>query len=316
MKRRHFLGASLALPAAARSFCARAEGIKRVGFLVTGDPEPTWSLFRKGMVEAGYVEGRTVVYEYRPVDVPGPRLDAAAVELARRKVHVLVAILTPAVAAARHASSTLPIAWLGADPLAAGIGNLARPEGNVTGVYSPSSTLAGKALQLFHQIRPETRLFGLLLNPADPFHVPLQRDVETVARAEKIDLVVEMPKSPADIGPRLDALIKRGVAGVMIQPSLGLDIAAGLALEKRVPAISFRREFAEHGGLMSYASDYADLNRILARQVDKLLRGIAPGNIPVQQSTRFEMVVNRRTATALGIALPATFLAQTDEVIE
>jgi putative ABC transport system substrate-binding protein len=311
MKRRYFLGAALALPVA-----ARAEGMKRVGFLVTGDPEPTWSQFRKSMVEAGYVEGRSVAYDYRSIAVPGPKLDEAAVELAHRKVDVIVAILTPAVAAARRATSTLPIAWLGADPQAGGIGNLARLEGNVTGVYSPSSTLAGKALQLFHEIRPETKLFGLLLNPGDPFHVPLQRDVESAAQAEKIDLVVELPKSRADIGASLDALIKRGVAGVMVQPSLGLDIAAGLALEKRVPAISFRREFVEHGGLMSYSSDYADLTRILARQVDKLLKGIAPGNIPVQQPTRFEMIVNRKTAAALGIALLPTFLARTDEVIE
>jgi putative ABC transport system substrate-binding protein len=311
MKRRHVLGAALALPAA-----AWAQTMKRVGFLVTGDPEPTWSLFRKGMVEAGYVEGRTVAYEYRSIDAPGPRLDAAAAELAGLKVDVIVAILTPAVAAARRATSTLPIAWLGADAQVTGIGDLSRPDGNVTGVLSPSSTLAGKALQLFHEIRPDTKLFGLLLNPGDPFHVPLQRDVETVAQAEKIDLAIELPKSRADIGASFDILLERGVAGVMVQPSLGLDIAAGLALEKRIPAISFRREFVEAGGLMSYAADYADLTRILSRQVDKLLKGAPIGTIPVQQASRFEMLVNRKTAAALGIALPPTFLARADEVIE
>ena len=311
MRRRHLLALAGALP-----LSARAQGMKRVGFLVTGDPEPTWFLFRKGMVEAGYVEGRTVTYEYRPVATPGPRLDAAAAELARLKVDVIVTILTPAIAAMRRATSSVPIAWMGADPETTGIRNLSRPEGNVTGVYSPSSTLAGKALQLFHEMRPETRLFGLLLNPGDPFHVPLQRDIETVARAEKIDLVIELPKSRDDIGASFDALIKRGVAGVLVQPSLGLEIAARLALEKRVPAISFRREFVEAGGLMSYATDYADLTRILGRQVDQLLKGVSPSDIPVQQSTRFEMIVNRKTAAALGIALPPTFLARTDEVIE
>lgn len=315
MKRRHFLGATLALPAAA-PFSAWAQGVKRVGFLVTGDPEPTWSLFRKGMVEVGYVEGRSVAYDYRSIAALGPKLDEAAAELAHLKVDVIVAILTPAVAAARRATSTLPIAWLGADLQVTGIGSLSRPEGNGTGVLSPSSTLAGKGLQLFREIRPETRLFGLLLNPGDPFHVPLRRDVETVAQAEEIDLAVELPKSRDGIGAGLDALIRRGVAGVMVQPSVGLDIAARLALAKRIPAISFRREFVEQGGLMSYSSDYADLNRILARRVDKLLKGVPPGNIPVQQSTRFEMIVNRKTAAALGITLPATFLVRTDEVIE
>jgi len=315
MKRRHFLSAALALPAAAPS-SVRAEGMKRVGFLVTGDPEPTWSLFRKSMVEVGYVEGRTVSYDYRSIDAPGPRLDGAAAELARLHADVIVTILTPSIAAARRATSTIPIAWLGADPQVTGIINLSRPEGNVTGVYSPSSTLAGKALQLFHELRSETRLFGLLLNPGDPFHVPLQRDVETVAQAEKIDLAIELPKSRADLGAGFDALIKRGVAGILIQPSLGLEIAARLALEKRVPAISFRREFAQAGGLMSYNADYADLTRILARQVDKLLKGIPISNIPVQQASRFEMIVNRKTAAALGIALPPAFLARADEVIE
>jgi putative ABC transport system substrate-binding protein len=311
VRRRRLLALAGALP-----LSAHAEGMKRVGFLVTGDPEPTWSLFRKGMVEAGHVEGRNVTYDYRSVDAPGPRLDAAAAELARLEVDVIVSILTPAIAAARHATSTIPIAWLGADLQVTGISNLSQPEGNVTGVYSPSSTLAGKALQLFHEIRPETRLFGLLLNPGDPFHVPLQRDVETVAQAERIDLVIEQPKSRADIGSSLDALIKRGVAGILVQPSLGLEFVAHLALEKRVPAISFRREFAEAGGLMSYATNYADLTRVLARQVDKLLKGTPPGDIPVQQSSRFEMIVNRKTAAALGITLSPTFLARADEVIE
>ncbi len=304
------------MPLSVRALSAHAQGMKRVGFLVTGDPEPTWSLFRKGMVEAGYIEGRTVGYEYRPVDTPGPRLDSAAAELARLKVDVIVAILTPTIAAARRATSTIPIAWMGADPQVAGISNLSRPEGNITGVYSPSSTLAGKALQLFHEIRPETRLFGLLLNPGDPFHVPLGRDVEAAAQAEKIDLAIELPKSRADVGASLDALVKRGVAGILVQPSLGIEIAARLALEKRIPAISFRREFVEAGGLMSYAADYADLTRILARQVDQLLKGVPIANIPVQQASRFEMIVNRKTAAALGIALTPTFLARTDEVIE
>src|SRR5262245_24581676 len=122
MKRRHLLGAALALPAAA-PLSAWAEGMKRVGFLVTGDPEPTCSLFRKGMAEAGYVEGRTLTYAYRPIDTPGPRLDGAAAELARLNVDVIVTILTPSIAAARRATSTIPIAWLGADPQVTGITN-------------------------------------------------------------------------------------------------------------------------------------------------------------------------------------------------
>jgi putative ABC transport system substrate-binding protein len=311
VKRRHILTLAGALPLA-----ARAQEPKRVGFLIQGDAEPTWSLYRKAMADLGYKDGGNLKYEYRAVEAAGPKLDEMAAELVRLKVDVIVAILTPTVVAARHATSTIPIVWMGADLQASGIANLSRPEGNVTGALSPSATLAGKALQLFHEIKPDAKLFGLLLNNADPFHIPLQRDVEIVAKAEKIELIVELPKSHTEIGNVMDALIKRGVGGAMIQPSLGLAVAAREALARKLPAISFRREFAEEGGLLSYATDYADLTRVLARQTDKLLKGVPPGDIPVQQSTRFEMVVNRKTASALGLALSPTFLARADEVIE
>jgi putative ABC transport system substrate-binding protein len=311
VKRRHLLTLAGALPLA-----ARAQEPKRVGFLIQGDAEPTWSLYRKAMADLGYKDGGNLKYEYRAAEAAGHKLDEMAAELVHLKVDVIVAILTPTVVAVRHATSTIPIVWMGADLQAAAITSLSRPEGNVTGVFSPSAALAGKALQLFHEIKPDTNSFGLLLNNADPFHVPLQRDVEVVAKAEKIELIVELPKSHTEIGNAMDALIKRGADGVMIQPSLGLAVAAREALARKLPAISFRREFAEEGGLLSYATDYADLTRVLARQTDKLLNGVPPGNIPVQQSTRFEMVVNRKTASALGLALSPTFLARADEVIE
>jgi putative tryptophan/tyrosine transport system substrate-binding protein len=311
MRRRQLLALAGAYP-----FTAAAQSPKRVGFLITGDAEPTWSLFRKAMADLGYKDGGGLKYEFRNAESAGSKLDEMAADLVRLKVDVIVTVLTPAVAAARRATKTIPIAWMGADTEAGGITDLSRPGGNVTGVFSPSSTLAGKALQLFHEMKPQTKLFGLLLNSADPFHVPLQRDIETVATVEKIELLVELPKSRADIAPTMDGLIKRGVDGVMIQPSLGLDVAAADALARKLPAISFRREFAVAGGLLSYATDYADLTRVLAQQTDKLLKGVPPGNIPVQQPTRFEMVVNRKTAAAVGISLSPTFLARADEVIE
>ena len=144
----------------------------------------------------------------------------------------------------------------------------------------------------------------------------LQRDIEAAARAETIELIVALPEPGVAVAPALDGLIARGVAGVMIQPSLGLDVIARLALQRRLPAISFRREFAEHGGLMAYAADYAELTRVLAGQVGQLLKGTPVASIPVQQATRFELVVNRKTAATLGIALSPTFLARADEVLE
>ncbi len=288
----------------------------RVGFLVTGDPEPSWTLFRKAMATLGYVEGRGVTFEYRIADAASGRLDALAAELVRLKVDVLVAVLSPAIAAAKRATSTIPIVFFGAAPDTGMVNNVARPDGNITGVFSPSSTLAGKAVQLFHEIKPATRSLGVLLNALDPFHVPLLKEVETVTRAEKIEAVPIAIKSHDELARAFDTMARRGLDGVLIQPSLGLDETAALALKYRLPAISFRREFVEAGGLLSYGAHQADMARILAEDVDKLLKGAALASIPVQQSVKVELVVSQKTAKALGIPLSPLFLARVDEVIE
>ncbi len=311
MRRRHLL----TLAGATAAFPARAQKVPRVGFLIAGDPEPLWTLFRKAMTDLGYVEGRTVQYEFRS-SVAGGRLDELAAALVGLEVDVIVACLTPAVVAAKKATSKIPIVFNGGAPTTGLVSNVARPEGNLTGVFSAGPSLAGKAVQLFGEIRPITKGFGALLNKQDPFHVPLLREIETAARAGKIDLVPEMVESRDGLEPAMEAMARRGVDGVLIQPTLGLAEAAQLALKYRLPAISFWREFVEVGGLMSYSSNQAELNRVLAGQVDKVLKGVAPANIPVQQATRFELVVNQKTAKALGFIFPPLFLARADEVIE
>jgi putative ABC transport system substrate-binding protein len=312
MRRRHLL----ALAGAMAAFPARAQKVPRVGFLIAGDPEPVWTLFRKAMTDLGYVEGRTVKYEYRSSGADGGRLDELAASLVGLEVDVIVACLTPAVVAAKKATSKIPIVFNGGAPDTGLVTNLARPEGNLTGVFSPGPSLAGKAVQLFGEIRPITNGFGVLLNKRDPFHVPLLREIETVARAGKIDLVPALLEPRDELAQAMEAMARRGVDGILIQPTLGLVEAARLALNHRLPAISFRREFVEAGGLMSYSADQAELNRALASQVDKMLKGVSPANIPVQQATRFELVVNQKTAKALGLALSPQFLARADEVIE
>ncbi|MBS0518539.1 MAG: ABC transporter substrate-binding protein [Proteobacteria bacterium] len=311
MKRR----ALLALASSAAALPARAAAMPRVGFLVTGDPEPVWSFFRTALAGLGYVEGRTIAIEYRAATAAGSRLDSLAADLVRLKVDVLVAILAPALAAAKRATSRIPIVFYGAVPETGMVTNLARPEGNITGIFSQSSALAGKAVQLFHEIKPSTRLFGILLNALDPFHVPLRQEVENVTRAERIEAVPVPVGGPEDVAPALETMARRGLDGVLIQPSLGIAAAAAAALKARLPAISFRREFVEAGGLLSYGANQAAMARALAADVDRLIKGVPLANIPVQQATQFELVVNQTTAKALGIALSPLFLARADEVI-
>lgn len=318
MRRRTF---SMALAGAATGGAvlpARAQksAPPRVGFLIAGDPEPGWTLFRTAMTGLGYVEGRTVTYEYRAADAASGRLDEFAAALVGLRVDVIVAVLTPAIAAAKKATSTIPIIFSGGAVETGLVKNVARPEGNVTGVFSPGPALAGKAVQLFHEVSPATKAFGVLLNAADPFHVPLLREIETVARAEKLDIVPVLIKSKAELSLAFEATARQGLKGVLVQPTLGLGAAAALALKHRLPAISFRREFAEAGGLMSYGADQAALNRMAADYVDKILKGARPAGLPVQQATRFELVVNQKTARALGLVFTPLFLARVDEVIE
>ncbi len=313
--RRRDLFAAASVAAVLPRLALAQKAVPRVGFLVAGDPEPAWSLFRKAMAELGHVEGRTIAYEYRVSDTDAARLDRHAAELVRLKVDVLVPILSPAIVAARKATSTIPIVFFGAAPDIGGVSNVARPEANLTGVFSPSSTLAGKGVQLFREIK-ETRVFGAIVNAQDPFHVPLLRDIQTAATAEKLELVAALVNARDALAAAFRSMADKGVAGVIVQPSLGLEECAAIALKLRLPAISFRREFADAGGLYSYGANPAEIQRLVAASVDKVLKGAKPSNLPVQQAIRMELIVNQKTARALGLILPPMFLAQADEVIE
>ena len=314
MKRRDVLGAlaasvTLAGPAA-------AQRLPRVGVLVSGDPEPTWTLFRNAMADLGLVAGKTVIYEYRAADSASGKLGSYARELVALKVDVIVAVLSPATAAARAATSTIPIVFNGGATATGVVTNVARPEGNITGAFGPSSTLAGKGVQQLHGIVPGMKAVGLLLNANDPFHVPLLRDVEPVVHAEKLDMVVLPVRSGDEVAAAFDTMAARGVGGALVQPSLGLQGIADRALRLKLPSFSFRREYAESGGLFSYGADQAEINRDVASQVARLLKGATPAELPVQQATKVELVVNQKTARAIGLALPPLFMASANEVLE
>lgn len=304
----------LALTGAVTVLPAHAQKVPRIGILFAADPEPSMTFLRRSMTALGHVEGRTVAYDIRIVGADG-NLDALARALVDSKPDIIVPVLSPAVAAVRPLTSTIPIVFSGGAPNIGLANNLARPEGNMTGVYSPSPGFAGKGLQLFREFRPSIKRVGLLLNVSDPFHVPLRRDVETVARAESLETMVVL-KSREELPQAIEAMVQRGVDAALVQPSLGLQRAAELSVKSRLPAYSFRREFVESGGLLSYGGDQAELYRLVAGQLDRILKGAKPVDLPIEQSTKVELVVNRRTARALGIDFPPMFLARVDEVIE
>jgi putative ABC transport system substrate-binding protein len=312
VKRRHLL---LAAAAAAGAGPALAQKVPRIGILFAADPEPAMTLLRREMTALGYVEGRSVVYDVQAAGSGGD-LATLARALVDSKVDVIVPVLSPAIAAVRPLTSTIPIVFSGAAPNIGMVSNIARPEGNMTGVFAPSPGLAGKGLQLFREFRPSMKRVGLLLNVSDPFNVPLRQDVEAVARAEKIETVAAEIKSRAELPQAIEAMARQDVDAALVQPSLGLRAAAELSLQHRLPAYSFRREFVEAGGLLSYGADQTELYRLVAQHLDRILKGAKPVDLPVVQSAKVELVVNRKTARTLGIEFPAMFLARVDEVIE
>lgn len=310
MRRRHLL----ALAGALSSPPARAQPLPKVGILAAGDPQPGLTLFRKAMAELGYHEGRTVIYEIRS-GADSDELDGQVDRLLVDGVQVIVTMLTPAMTAAARKTKTVPIVFDSAAPETVKVNNVARPGGNLTGVFNPSALVAGKCLQLFREAKPGARAFGVLLNKRDPFHVPMRREVEAAAQAVQVGCkVVEVP-TPEGLPQVFAEVAKLGLDGVVVQPSLGLEAAAKLALALRVPTMSLRRSFVEAGGLMSYGANQVDTCRIMASQVDQILKGAAVSDVPVQQAALFELVVNHHTAKALDFRFPPLFLARVDEVI-
>lgn len=316
MNRRRFLSLTAGAGSGAVLLPARAQNEPRVGFLIAGDRKPLWTLFRKSMADLGYVEGRTIKYEYRVADAGRGELPVMAAELVTLNVDVIVAVLTPAINAARAATTKIPIVFYGGAVATGTVTNIARPEGNFTGVAGATAVLAGKSVQLFHEIKPTTKTLGLLLNEPDPFRVPLQREVETAGKVQQIEIVPMMLKGRDELPAAYEEIVRRRVDGVLVQPSLPLEMAATLAVKNRLAAMSYFREFALAGGLISLGADEVDICRIVAGYVDRVLKGSRTTDLPVQQVTKFELVVNQKTARSLGLTLSPMFLTRADEVIE
>jgi ABC-type uncharacterized transport system substrate-binding protein len=329
MRRREFitlLGATAAWPLAASA--QQLGKVHRIGCLMfasAGDSAYARLIeaFRRGMRDLGYIEGRNLAIEYRYAGDNHERLAALAAELVRMEVDVIVSHGTPGTLAAKRATATIPIVTTSAgDPVGSGlVASLAQPGGNVTGLSLMMADLGGKRLQLLTEFVPGLARAAILWNALNPFNALLLRQTEDAAATLGIELQSIAVRGADDFDRAFASAAAGQRAGALIVVEDGLtlarraqivDFVAGL----RLPAIYGLKEFVEAGGLVSYGAHLADLYRRAASHVDKILKGAKPADLPVEQPTRFELLVNVRTAKALGLELSPMLLARADEVIE
>jgi putative ABC transport system substrate-binding protein len=314
----------LALLGGAAAFCPLASAAQQrkmptIGVLVVGAPssDKFWRLFQDGMRNLGYVEGQTVRYEFRSDQGQVSRLPELAAELVHLKVDVIVAWFTPAAMAAKQATREIPVVALAGDPVANGlVESLARPGGNITGTSGMAADLGAKCVQLIRDMLPSARRVAPLVNVPDPFWKPFLEKIRLAGDATATTIEPIMIGGPEELDAAFLAMEKKRPDAVIVQPSLPIKRIAELALKYRMPAASPFRSFVEEGGLLGYWFAEADLYRRMAVAVDKILKGAKPADLPVEQPTRFELVINMKTANALDLTIPPAFLARADEVIE
>jgi len=288
--------------------------------LAVGSPgvQDFWRLFREGMQELGYTEGQSIHYEFRLDEGPVSRLPELAVELVRLNVDVIVTWFTPAAQAAKRATSEIPIVMaLVGNPVETGlVASLARPGGNITGMAGVAAELAGKSVELVRDMLPAAHRVAALANAPDPFSKPFVEHIQLGGAATGTTIDVKMLHGVAEVEEVFVAMEKDRPDAVIVQPSLPTRRVAELAISHRIPSVSVIRGFAKDGGLTAYQSTEVDLYRQSAGYVDKILKGTKPADLPIQQPTKFELIINMKTANAIGLAVPSAFLARADEVIE
>ncbi len=300
--------------------------VARIGFLAGGSAASYANLieaFRQGLREAGYVEDQSIVIEYRWAEGTYDRLPALAADLVRLKVDVIVtAIGTPPALAAKNMTRTIPIVFTAVgDPVAQGfIASLARPGGNVTGVASMNPELMGKRLELLKETFPKVSRMGILWNPGNAVHALFWKEAEAPARSLGVHLQSLEARDPTDFD-RAFAATTRERAGVLIVLPDAMFVSqrvrlATLALKNRLPTMFATREYVEAGGLMAYGLNNPDVFRRAATYVDRILKGAKPADLPVEQPMRFDLVINLKTAKALGLTIPQFILLQATEVIQ
>jgi putative ABC transport system substrate-binding protein len=311
------LAGALAAPLVAEA--QQAGKVARIGVLAVSAAafSPRIEAFRKGLREHGYVEGKNIVFEYRYAEGKLDRLLDLATELVALKVDVIVTASLPVVRAAQKATSTIPIVFAAVgDPVATGlVKSLARPGQNITGLSILGPELDGKRLELLKEAVPKTSRVAILFGPESP-----RKELEIAAQALGIQLISLPVRELGDFEPAFETARKENVHALLTSPSPLLNTVreriVELAAKNRLPAMYAGPEFVEAGGLMSYAPSYTDLFRRAATYVDKILKGAKPGDLPVEQPTKFELVINLKTARALGLTIPPSVLARADQVIE
>lgn len=274
--------------------------------------------FREGLRELGYVEGQNIAIEYRYAEGQADRLSALAAELVRLKVDIIVAAFTPAVRAAKDATRTIPIVMAPAgEPVGTGlVTSLAHPGGNVTGISGTSAELAGKRLELLREVVPRATRIGILIHRTDPFTRPLLEQSQAAAKSLGLDLRPVVMDNPKELATAFSGILKAHVGALVVQTILTSAQLAKLAISHHLPTISDGRVFVESGGLMTYSANWPILFRRSAIYVDKILKGVKPADLPVEQPTKFELVINLKTAKALGVTMPPSLLLRADQVIE
>jgi putative ABC transport system substrate-binding protein len=325
VRRRDFitlLGGAAAWPTVARA----QAGMPTIGYLGDTTPETYADFlvgFRRGLREAGYVDGQNVTIEYRWANGQYDRLPALADDLVRRKVAVIATGNSTAPAlAAKAATTTIPIVfYIGADPIKVGlVASLNRPGGNVTGVTSNSNTLVPKRLELLGELVPTAEAIALLVNPSNPNAESDARDAQASARALNRSLQILSAGSVSEIDTAFATLVQRRIGALIPAPDAFFtsrrEQIVTLARYHRIPAIFYNGQFTGVGGLMSYGARRADLNRQAGVYVGRILKGEKPANLPAVLPTNFELVVNLKTAKAIGLTVPLTLLYAADEVIE
>lgn len=328
MRRREFIAlgvSAMVLPMVTRAQ-QQAGKTYRIGYLSQGSATGAPGLleaFRQGLHELGWIEGQNIVIEYRFAEGQADRLPRFADELVGLKVDLIAATTTPASLAAKDATKTIPIVGISFDnPLLHGlVASLANPGGNVTGLsYSVGPEIFGKDLELLRELLPDLRRVAVLSNSTGPNHAPMIDNIKAAASSLGVQLLILDARKPDEFDAAFQAMVRERVAGLFVfgDPMFSVHRTrlADLAVKHRLPTMYTNRPHIEAGGLMCYGPNFADVWRRAATYVDKVLKGSRPADLPVEQPTKFELVINLKTAKALGITVPPTLLARADEVIE
>jgi putative ABC transport system substrate-binding protein len=325
LHRRRFIALLGAAITAARTLRAQQKAMPVIGLLGTASPGSAAAFLaalRQGLSETGYAEGQNVAIEYRWAEGQSDRLPALAADLVARKVDVIAAQGgTPAALAAKRATSTIPIVFTSGDPVGFGlVASLARPGGNLTGVSFLSVELMPKRLELLSELVPQAKVIALLANPNSPGADGMMRDVQEAARAKGVQLPILMASTESEIDAAFATLVRLRAGALLVAAdsffSTRREQLVSLAARHAVPAMYEWREFVAAGGLISYGTSLIAAYRLAGAYVGRILAGAKPADLPVQQPTTFELVINLGTAKALGLTIPPLILARADEVIE